>query len=161
MIFFHESSVGYSNNYQFGKMYKTYHFVCFFNLLANVKILPRHFLSVSSAEWCLRSADALRLCNWPAFFWGGENFVDLETFKKKISEIGPCLLYFKNRRKFYFFGGRKRPVGTWWVRQMNSALPGPHKRSILIHVYLERKSKPLYIHQPRRAWFYYCTVHVV
>jgi len=63
MIFFHESSVGYSNNYQFGKMYKTYHFVCFFNLLANVKIFPRHFLSVFSAEWCLRSADALRLCD--------------------------------------------------------------------------------------------------
>ena len=45
-MIFYESSLGYSNAYSFGKMYKTYHFVCFFNLLANVQILPRHFLPV-------------------------------------------------------------------------------------------------------------------
>jgi hypothetical protein len=44
----------------------------------------------------------------------------LGTLKKKISEIRPCLLYFKNRRKFYFFGGRKRPVGTWWVNAVSA-----------------------------------------
>jgi hypothetical protein len=96
-------------------MHKTYHFVCFFNVLANVHILPRHFLPVFVMEWCLRSADALGPCNWPVFFWGSQNLVDLGTFKKKISEIWPCLLYFKNIWKFYVFGGRKRPVGTWWV----------------------------------------------
>ncbi len=41
--FFYESSLGYSNAYSFGKTYKTYHFVCFFNLLANVQILASAF----------------------------------------------------------------------------------------------------------------------
>jgi hypothetical protein len=67
-------------------------------------------------EWCLRSADALGLCNWTVFFWGNKNLVDLGTLKKKIDEIWPCLLYFKNIWKFYVFRGRKRPVGTWWVK---------------------------------------------
>jgi hypothetical protein len=87
----------------------------FFNLVANVQILPRHFLPVFVMEWCLRSSDTLSPCNCPVFFWGGEYLVYLGAFKKKINKIGPCLLYFKNILKILFFGGRKRPVGTWWV----------------------------------------------
>ncbi len=56
---------------------------------------------------------------WPVqlncFLLREQKFSQFGNFKKKIDEIWPCLLYFKNIWKFYVFGGRKRPVGTWWV----------------------------------------------
>ena len=114
--FFQESSLGYSNTYSYGKMYKTYHFVCFFNFLANVQISPRQFLPVFG----LGVVFTISWRPWPlqltCFLLGDWKFSRFGNFKKKINEIGPCLLYFKNIWKFYVFGGRKRPVGTWWVK---------------------------------------------
>jgi len=50
------SQIGYWDNYSFIKMFKNYHFVCLFNILADVQILPRHFLSVFFTERYLQEA---------------------------------------------------------------------------------------------------------
>jgi hypothetical protein len=115
MIFFMNLPWGIVMPIHLVKCTKLITLYAFFNLVANVQILPRHFLPVFVMEWCLRSSDTLSPCNCPVFFWGGEYFLYLGAFKKKINKIGPCLLYFKNILKILFFGGRKRPVGTWWV----------------------------------------------
>ena len=108
--FFCESSLGYGYAYSFGKMHKTYHFVCFFNVLANVHILPRHFLPVFVMEWCLRSADALGPCNWPVFFWGSQNLVDLGTFKKKSAKSDHVYYTLKIFENFMFLEDENVPL---------------------------------------------------
>ena len=92
----------------------------FFTSLLMFRFPLGNFCLFLGLGWCLRSADALGPCNWNVFFCGNENLVNLGTLKKKIDKIWPCLLYFKNIWKFYVFGGRKRPVGTWWV---NTTIP--------------------------------------
>ena len=91
-------------------MYKTYHFVCFFNLLANVQILPRHFLPVFVMEWCLRSADALGPCNWTVFFCGNENLVNLGTLKKKSTKSDHVYYTLKIFENFMFLEDENVPL---------------------------------------------------
>jgi hypothetical protein len=108
--FFQESSLGYSNTYSFGKMYKTYHFVCFFNFLANVQISPRQFCLFLGLGWCLRSADALGPCNWPVFFWGSKNLVDLGNLKKKSTKSDHVYYTLKLFENFMFLEDENVPL---------------------------------------------------
>ena len=82
----------------------------FFNLVANVQILPRHFLPVFVMEWCLRSSDTLSPCNCPVFFWGGEYLVYLGAFKKKSTKSDHVYYTLKIFEKFIFLEDENVPL---------------------------------------------------
>ncbi len=92
----------------------------FLTYLLMYRFWPRHFLPVFIMEWCLRSADALGPCNWPVFFWGSKNLIDLETLKKKSSKSDHVYYTFKIFENFMFLEDENVPLvlgGLIWKKK--------------------------------------------
>jgi hypothetical protein len=68
--------------------------------------------------WCLRSADALDPCNWPVFFWGIENLVDLGTLKKKSTKSDHVYYTLKIFENFMFLEDENVPLVLGGLRRL-------------------------------------------
>ncbi len=89
--------------------------LCLINLFANIRFFPRHFCPSSSpsgvCDQLTPPAFAMDLISF-----GRVKIYRYGNFEKKMNATGPYLLYLKNCWKCPIIPGRKRPVGTWWVK---------------------------------------------
>jgi hypothetical protein len=106
------SQIGYWDNYSFIKMFKNYHFVCLFNILADVQILPRHFLSVFFTERYLQEAHESQSYK-KLFFLERAKIMYLKELWKKNQHDPTIFTILKNFLKTSYFSRAK--TSRWYL----------------------------------------------